>query len=160
MNFPISAVVFGVSIIAGVASRADTEWRADDYINCTAFSQRIVLIDVKDIKIRTTKTDGGLESREVTVVSKRVETLRGKDSGSEFIHTSEEIRITDRAEAELTQPAGVVDILRRDFPHRPSSCQVGHRYLVIFLSDMTFFIEVPKDIEKWRERVLEFREPR
>lgn len=157
MNFMIRAIVFSVSLIAGVVSQADTVMRAEDYIRCTAFSKRIVLIDVKDVKIRITKTVGGLESREVTVISKRVETLRGKDSGPEFVHKSEETRIADRAEAERSQPAEVVDLLTGDGPHRPSSCKAGHRYLVIFISEMTIFYEVPKDGGKWRGQVIEFR---
>ena len=158
MRSVVLAIFVGFSLIAGGSLLSTTVMRPEDYIKLTAFSQRIVIIDVKEVKVRATKTEGGLESREVTVVGTRVETIRGKDAGKEFVDRSDETRIVDREKADRTQPSELIDILKESSPHRPAACKVGHRYLVIFLRDMTFFFEVPKDNENWRKQIQEFKE--
>ena len=160
MRSVVLAVFVGFSLIAGGSSQALTVMRADKYIKLTAFSQRILLIDIKEVKSRVIKTEGGLESREVTVVGTGVETIRGKSVGKEFVDKSEETRIVDREKADRTQPSDLIDILilNEKSPHRPASCKVGHRYLVIYLRDMTFFFEVSKDNENWRNQIQEFEE--
>jgi hypothetical protein len=160
MRSVILALYAGFSLIAGGSLQATTVMRPEDYIKLTLASHRIILIDVQNVKFRTTQTTKGLEFREVTLVGKRVETIRGKDADTEFVDKSDEVRIVDQAEADRTQPSEVLEILEKAeaAPHRPSACKSGHRYLVIFLADMTIFFEVSKFDKKWRERVLELQE--
>ncbi len=160
MKSLISAILVAFSLFTSDSLKATTAMRAEDYIKLSAFSQRIVVVEVKHVKFRAIKTEEGIESREVTVVGAKVETIRGKDLGKEFVDCIEESRIVDRKKAARTQPSEIIDILKEDAPHQPAACKVGHRYLVIFLRDMTFFFEVPKDNDGWRDQIQEFEDAR
>lgn len=157
----IAAIVCGAGILTGSQVHADSMVAPEDYIEaCTAMCQRIVLIDVKAVKVKTTKIDKGIETREVTVEADRVETLRGNDKDSEFKDTSSEVRVSDMVEAKRSHPANVIDVfLRHPGPgaHPPSSCKAGHRYLVLFYGTAKFFVEVPRNSEEWRKQVKEYQ---
>ncbi len=158
-NLAVVTLLVASMLVAGTASHAETVWRSEDYIKLTTMSKRIVLIDVDEVKLKPSKIGKGVETRTVTVIGRRFETLRGQDAGEKFVDTSEEARIVDAAEAGRSNPADIVEILRHEVPHRPSLCQKGHRYLVIFTTDMTVFFEVSRDDQKWRKLVLKYQGP-
>jgi hypothetical protein len=147
-----------VFLLSANGALAESVMRAEDYIRFTAYSERIVLITVKEVALKTLKVDMGIELREVSIKGTRIESIRGNDKGHDFLHTSNERRIIDMVEAESSYSSDAIDIFRKSPPHRPSSCKVGHRYLVIFFEDRAFFYEVPGKSEKWRSQILKYRD--
>ena len=151
----IVAIICGVCILADAKVFALSAVAPEDYIE--VFSpecERIVLIDVKEVKVKTLKIEKGIETREVTVEAIRIETLRGNDKEHEFKDTGTDRIISDLAEAKKAySPAtGIVAGLANQV-HRTSQCKPGHRYLALFFGMSKFFVEVPKDNEDWRKQV-------
>jgi len=156
----LQVMVLGFALMVAAPVRAFSEIAPEDYVHLTALSRRIVLVDVESVKISTIENKKGVEVIEVVIVGKRIETIRGDDKEVEFRIRSEEMRISDRAEAEQSLPEEVYLGLLRGRPHRASLCEKGHRYLVIFPDDgPTIFFGVRKDDDAWRKQIHKYVKP-
>lgn len=130
----------------------------DDYLKMTMFCPTFFVIEVKEIKEESGGIEDGAEIFKVTVTGKVVEVIRGEHNEKEFINISPEIRIVNVAEAMKVHGRLFVEACIGTAEPLASRCKAGHRYLVIFYDDMTYYYKAPKDDENWRKGILEFNE--
>jgi len=153
----LQAIVFGFTLMVASPVRALSEIPPEDYLTLAVRSRRIVLIDVESVKIESSQIAKGLEVRQVLVVGKRIETIRGDDAEAEFRNQSPELRVSDSEEARRFYSEGAMDMFLSEQPHRGSLCKKGHRYLVIFDGNDTIYFEVSKTDDGWRKKMLELQ---
>ncbi len=151
-----------IALLAFSTSMARTDVAPEEYINLTAISKRILLIDVTAKTLGKPSVKAGIEERDVTVEGTTIETLRGESPGPKFTHKGSAVRLVDTEQVRKTSGDEVVEILRRKNPHRSSLCVVGRRYLVIYFPEQKpkqepIFYEVSKTDEKWRQQVVEYQ---
>ncbi|QTN32503.1 hypothetical protein HZ994_14455 [Akkermansiaceae bacterium] len=68
-NLVCTLYVCAVHLVAGLTSVADMV-RPENFIKLTAFNQKVVLIEIRKVDLKSLEIDKGIETREVTITSK------------------------------------------------------------------------------------------
>ncbi|MEK7951811.1 hypothetical protein [Luteolibacter soli] len=155
MHRLFQVVVLGFAVFVAGPVRAFSEIPPEDYLFFSVKSFRIVLIEVDSVKVDLAGNKNGIEVHNVTVAGKRIETIRGNDTGLQFSNQSPELRVSKYEEARRSFSEGQVEMLLIKKPHLGSQCKKGHRYLVIFEGNDPIYFEVSKDDDGWRKKMLE-----
>jgi hypothetical protein len=132
--------------------------RDEDYLRITMFCPTLFVVEVKEVREKSTGIGDGMESFDVTVTGEVVEVIRGERTKKAFVHVAKEGRIVDKAEA--TKVLGEVIALNFEGSqaHLASDCKVGQHYLVILYSGIVYFYHAPKNDDSWRKGILDLNE--
>lgn len=135
-------------------------------INMSAFSDKILLVDVTKVSLTEERVENGIGNRDVTVEGTVVEVIRGEQRNGKFHSSGQLTRVADASAAEVKYGAQRLELLsfaQFDQSGR-SECKEGKRYVVSYPgSDCRFqgefFAEVAKDNDDWRKKILPRKHP-
>jgi hypothetical protein len=130
----------------------------DSFLQFTAISRQIFLIDLTEVKVLSTEVDHGVEFVEKSIRSNVVEVIRGKVDGLSFAVSDKSYRVTDEAVARAHYDGDAFQVLNTPNIYSAAYCKAEHRYLVISLPDLDVFLEVAKDNEEWRKKIYDLDE--
>lgn len=150
-----------VPLIATLTALAPISVTPEYRINMSAFSDKILLVDVTKVSLTEEKVENGIGSRDVTVEGSLVEVIRGEQQKGKFHSCGQLTRVVDATAAEVKYGAQTLELLsfaQIDQSGR-SECKEGKRYVVSYAGSDSrfqgeFFTEVAKDNEDWRKKIL------
>jgi len=122
----------------------------------SAGCQRILLVDVREVKVEKRQVDHGIESSTVSSSGAVVEVIRGEHEGTGFRMESGEMEVVDSEQANAHYSASFRSILGDSVGGRTADrCVAGRRYLFLTLGDLTFHCEIAKGDDTWRDEIQE-----
>lgn len=135
-------------------------------INMSAFSDRILLVDITKVSFTDERVENGIGGREVTVEGAVVEVLRGEQQNMKFQSSGQLTRVVDDKTAKTKFGAETVELfsLAQYDQSGRSECKEGKRYVVCYPGSDSrfqgaFFAEVAKGNDDWRKKILPRKHP-
>lgn len=131
-------------------------------IKMSAWSDRILLIEIAKVTVTAEKVADGLGCRKIVVEGKVIELIRGEQVSKTFHASKELIRIVDETAARAKHDDATLMVLNAAGKDDTgiTECKEGKRYVVNFtgsdcrFANEFFFAEVPKDKNDWRKEIL------
>ena len=128
-----------------------------DRTRISAFSKKIVVMDVTAVDRLPMKVEGGIRTSGLRITGKVVEVVRGEEPAKNITHVCHDVHVVDRdayVKANGAEPSDVLYGSIGSADTGASTVNVGSRYLAIFWHDWIFYVEVRPDDQTWRERIL------
>ena len=135
-------------------------------INMSAFSDRILLVDVSKVSMTDETISDGLGHREINVEGTIIEVIRGEQSNEKFHGSKSLLRVVDAKAVEASRGVGSLEVFYavQDDQSGISECKEDKRYVVCYPGSDSrfqdvFYAEVAKDNDDWRKKILPRKDP-
>lgn len=162
MNLKRSILVLLAPMVACLTGFTAVSIPPDARIKLSAWSERILLIEITKVTTTDEKVADGLGRRTIQVEGKVIELIRGEQKSKTFHASKMLTRMVDETAASAKYDATTLMVLKSAGKDHTgiTECKEGNRYVVNFTgSDCLFpneffFSEVSKDNDDWRKKIL------